>query len=310
MAARKIPRLENGSIFQIIGPTGSGKTYFTCQVLDAENLFRKPHRQIYWHTGNNEGEAGATLRRFKRLKQLHLVHGLPKGWIDQPKKFDVIVIDDLFEEANQDVTFNQLFTKIARHRQVTVFFLTQNSFNQDSKHRIRNVNTRYLVIFKNPCDNTAIDYIAQQAFPNNRKYLKNAFHHATNNKPHGYLFIDCTQQCPENLRVRTNIFNFRQGPTTYTPLNDTKISDRSIQQRSNSSEECLSSVHQLVSAVGRASGHDLRRRCSGCYKRKMEEVADHQVPNREVKKVRTYCPACEKSFCNECFIHEECHSIL
>ena len=145
----KIPRLENGSIFQIVGPTGSGKTYFTCQLLASKNLFRAPHKQIHWHSGIQEGEAGATLKHLKQLKSLRLVQGLPKGWIDKPQQYDVIVIDDLFEEANQDaVTFNQLFTKVARNRQVTVMFLTQNLFHQGGKHRTRNLNTQYLAIFK------------------------------------------------------------------------------------------------------------------------------------------------------------------
>ena len=56
--------------------------------------------------------------------------GLPQGWLDRPQQRDVVVIDDLFEEVNNNaVAVNQLFTKIARHRQVTVLFLTQNLFH-------------------------------------------------------------------------------------------------------------------------------------------------------------------------------------
>ena len=40
------------------------------------------------------------------------------------------------------------------------------------------------------------------------------FHDATDNKPHGYLFLDFTQECPDGQRVRTDILN-RYGPTIY-----------------------------------------------------------------------------------------------
>ena len=121
--------LENGSIIQIVGPSGSGKTFFTCQLLKNKTTFQLPIKNIYWHAGVADGDSGATLGAIKKLARLKIVRGLPKGWIDKPKKRDVIVIDDLFEEVNQDaVSCNQLFTKIARHRGVTVLFLTQNFF--------------------------------------------------------------------------------------------------------------------------------------------------------------------------------------
>ena len=159
----------------------------------------------------------------KKLKRVYYSFGFPKGWLNKPQKNDAIVIDDLFEEANKDsTTFNQLFTKVARHREVTVLFLKQNLFHQGGKHRTRNINTHYLVLFKNPRDKTVIHYIARQAYPNNSKFLMNAYHDATDNKPHGYLFLDFTQQCPENLRVRTDIFNKKWGSTVYKQNHEIK----------------------------------------------------------------------------------------
>jgi energy-coupling factor transporter ATP-binding protein EcfA2 len=210
-------RIKNGSVIQIVGPSGSGKTFFICNLLsDSPNLFKLPIREIYWHSGVSEGEIGDTLTKLRKLKRVHHVHGLPEGWTDKPKKLDLIIIDDLFEEVNQDaVSCNQLFTKIARHRQVTVIFITQNLFHQGGKHRTRNLNTHYLVIFLNPRDKTVIDYLARQAYPTDRKFLIDAFSDATDNKPYGYLFMDFTQECPDRLRIRTNIFNKISGPIFY-----------------------------------------------------------------------------------------------
>ena len=208
--------LENASIIQVVGPSGSGKTLFTCQLLKCKSAFQSPIKQIYWHTGVAEGESGPTKCALGKLGRLKVIRGLPAGWINKPKRGDVIVIDDLFEEVNQDaVSCNQLFTKIARHRGVTVVFLTQNLFHAGGKHRTRNINTHYLVLFKNPRDRTVIDFVARQAYPQNRKFLMDAFDDITRNSAHSYMFLDFTQDCPDDLRVQTDLFNTEEGVLVY-----------------------------------------------------------------------------------------------
>ena len=123
-----------------------------------------------------------------------------------------------------------MFTKVARHRQVTVIFITQNLFQKGGQHRTRNLNVHYLVIFKNPRGNTVIDFLARQAFPSNRNYLIDAFKDATIDKPHGYLFLDFTQSCPDMLRVRTDIFN-NDGIIVYKQCNDESPHQQQQQQR-------------------------------------------------------------------------------
>ena len=161
-------RLANGAVFQVVGPSGSGKTHFVINLLSAENVFKEPTRQIYWLMGIDEGESGETQQQFKTLKHVKILKGFEEGWQDKPLKGDVVVIDDLFSESTKEQNFNNMFTKVARHRQVTVIFITQNLFHQGGQHRTRNLNVHYLIIFKNPRDNTVIDYLARQAFLSNR----------------------------------------------------------------------------------------------------------------------------------------------
>ena len=198
--------LNNNAIFQIVGPSGSGKTHFVCKLLGTSNIFKHKINKIYWHHGC-ESESGDTAECLRHLKNITFIKGFNDKWINQPKQYDALVIDDLFEEANREKNFNSLFTKIARHREVTVIYITQNLFFQGGNHRTRNLNVHYLIIFKNPRDQTAIDYIARQSFPNNRKFLIDAYNDAVNDKPHGYLFMDFTQNCPDDLRVKSDIFN-------------------------------------------------------------------------------------------------------
>ena len=209
-------RLENGSVMQVVGPSGSGKTHFVCSLLrDSHLKFKRAIKKIYWLMGSDEGEAGETAKEMKKLgDKVKVLRGFEKGWQSKPQKDDAIVIDDLYAESTKETDFNNLFTKVARHRQVTVIFITQNLFHQGGQHRTRNLNVHYLVLFKNPRDCTAIDFIARQAFPKNRLFLVDAYKDATENRPHGYLFIDFTQPCPDFLRVRSDVFNVN-GITVY-----------------------------------------------------------------------------------------------
>jgi len=50
-------------------------------------------------------------------------------------------------------------------------------------------------------------------------FLIEAFQDATHDKPHSYLFIDFTQQCPDEIRVRTDIFN-PNGAIIYKQSNE------------------------------------------------------------------------------------------
>lgn len=208
--------LLNGATFQIVGPSGSGKTYFTSQLLKyADGIFQNPMKQVYWMYGSEEGENDEISSELEKIeKKIIFLKGFEKGWKERLSSGDAIIIDDLFVEANKEKDFNNLFTKIARHRCVTVIFITQNLFQQGGAHRTRNLNVHYLVLFKNPRDSTAIDFVARQAFHKNSRFLIDAYADATRDRPYGYLFVDFTQQCPEDLRVRTDIFN-PNGMTVY-----------------------------------------------------------------------------------------------
>ena len=206
--------LQNNAVFQIVGPSGSGKTLFVCKLLQSK-LFRTKFKHIYWHQGGG-GEAGLTNGELCKLRKITIIDGFDDDWLKRLNTGDVIVIDDLFQEANKQADFNNLFTKTARHGNVTVIFITQNLFHQGGMHRTRNLNVHYLVLFKNPRDQTVVDYISRQAFPQHKGFLSDAFRDVTM-KPHGYLFLDFTQQCPDDERVKTDIFNSEEI-TVYKPL--------------------------------------------------------------------------------------------
>ena len=199
-------RLKTGAVLQVVGPSGSGKTHFVCKLLSKESMFSEPIKNIYWLQGTSEGESGATEKCMKTLgKRLKIHSGFVDGWEDLANRNDALIVDDLFHESNREKNFINLFTKIARHRNVFVVFITQNLFHQGGNHRTRNLNVHYLALFRNPRDKTVIDHLARQMYPQNKKFLVDAFEDATSNRPHAYLFFDFTQECEDAVRVRTNM---------------------------------------------------------------------------------------------------------
>lgn len=197
-------RLKIGRTMQVVGPSGSGKTLFTINLLKMRNqIFEVPLKKVWWFYGAEEGEIGLSKTEIATLKNIEFVNGLQDEWQKLPQRHDVVVIDDLFIEASNDKELTNLFTRTARHRQIFVIFLTQNMFQQQ-QNRSRNINTHYLVLFKNPRDTLSIGTISRQM---GNTTLHDIFQDATKNKPYGYLFIDFTQECPDEFRIRTNILN-------------------------------------------------------------------------------------------------------
>lgn len=179
------------------GPTGSGKTQFCKRLVEnAQIVVDPPPHKIRWHYGVYQQAYNAMPRN------IIFREGLP-----DPKEFDgktptLVVIDDLMNEMNETVSL--LFTRESHHRNLSVIFITQNIF-QDSKYgRTVNLNSQYLVLFKNPRDVSQITYISRQMSPGKSSFVNEAFKDATA-RPFGYLFLDFKADTEDELRVRTNI---------------------------------------------------------------------------------------------------------
>jgi hypothetical protein len=116
-------------------------------------------------------------------------------------KDDFVIFDDL-QESCQGSMVTKLFSQVAHHSNVTFFFLIQNFFHLP---RSMTVNGHYLIFMSNPRDKLQIRTLSHQMFPNNPKFLVNAFEDATDNKPFSHLLLDLCVETVKELRVRANI---------------------------------------------------------------------------------------------------------
>ena len=102
-----------------------------------------------------------------------------------------------------DETIGKLFTKGSHHKNISVMLLTQNIFHQSKNSRTINLNTHYMVIFKNVRDSSQITTnLGKQMYPGSVNYLRANYEDATS-KPYGYLLIDLKPDTPLLIKVIT-----------------------------------------------------------------------------------------------------------
>lgn len=193
----------------VAGPSGCGKSQFILNFLKAANaICSVQFKKIYWYYDEMQP-------LYKNLNEsVHLRQGLP-----DMQEFDgadpvLIIIDDFMREANNSIV--DIFTKGSHHRNISVFFITQNIFHQGRGQRDISLNAHYIILFKNPRDRAQIKHLSRQISPNYSKFLEEAYNDATS-EPHGYLLFDLKQKTLDMLRYRTSIFRTDGGCTIYVP---------------------------------------------------------------------------------------------
>lgn len=169
--------------------------------------------RINWHYGSGGGGGDPN------NTNINLIEGLPNLEEYNGKEPVLVIIDDMMREANETVV--DLFTKGCHHRNISVFFITQNLFHQGRGQRDISLNAHYIVFFKNPRDRAQIRYLARQVYPDNPKFIEEAYADATR-VPHGYLLVDLKQSTPEEIRIRASVFPDDAANIVYLPKNKRK----------------------------------------------------------------------------------------
>ncbi|MEW8543593.1 MAG: hypothetical protein AB2693_08650 [Candidatus Thiodiazotropha sp.] len=141
------------------------------------------------------------------------MQGIPSG-IKSETFLDVrfptlLIIDDLMKNATGDDDVCELFTEGAHHRNLSVICMLQNIFYKAKGTRTMNLNSQYLVLFKNPRDIQQIAFLARQMYASDWKKFLETYKEAVN-KPYGYLLVDLKQDTPESQRLKTDIFTTQQ----------------------------------------------------------------------------------------------------
>ena len=193
-------RLKCNRTMCVVGPSHSGKTTFVLELLEnRQEIFDCQTNRVIWCFGIYQRELNVKLQR--KGYQLH--SGIVN--VSEIQPYDIIVLDDLLNESKNSQDVTAMFTRAAHHKPCFIIFIMQNLFPPGKEARTRSLNTHYYCIFKNPRDKSQIEFLARQISPRNSKGILQIFESATE-KPHSYLFLDFTQECPDEFRFRSNIF--------------------------------------------------------------------------------------------------------
>lgn len=202
--------LKHPSTWIVAGGSGSGKSFWTSQLLSKkENLF-KPH------------SPRAVVLFYKQWQPLYedmrkkgLIHefiqGLPeenqiKQVFSKYKKYGgcIAIFDDLMGEIDERIT--NCFTIYSHHLKATVILLVQSLFLESKLYRTCSLNAHYIVLMKNKRDAVSVSFLARQISPYHGKYIIKSYMRATRT-PYSYLLFDLRQETNDILRLRSNIFS-------------------------------------------------------------------------------------------------------
>ena len=127
----------------ILGPTGSGKTYYIKEIMKLPQ-FR--NAQIHLFYGNDQ----------PLYDEMNLE--LAQQWIDRldivlselnPDDLNILIIDDLMQEVGQSEHVRNLVTRDVHHNKYTVIMVQQNLLPQYKYSHDLAINVRYRVVFYN-----------------------------------------------------------------------------------------------------------------------------------------------------------------
>lgn len=192
----------------VAGPTKAGKTVFVRKLVEHTSLIHPKIDRIWWCYSEDQP-------LYKNMKRnIHFIQGIPdfteiKAFSPTPQ---LVILDDLMQEMKGNKGLVQLFTRGCHHWGISVIHIVQNVFFEGM--RTARINTDYLVLFKNPADQLQAQILSRFLFPKKQAYFMESYSDATK-APHGYLFIDLTQNTEDDYRLKTDIFS--KNPTFYVP---------------------------------------------------------------------------------------------
>lgn len=186
----------------ISGPTMSGKTFLLKEILKNKDVLIKPspNKIIYCYK-----EWQSIYDNFKiDVPGIIFVDGLVRYDEIDMSFNNLIIFDDLMNEAIQSKDIMNIFTIGSHHKNTSTFLISQNMFAKGKFARDISLNSNYMIIFHNPRDQQQIAILARQMYPNNSKFLIESFNDVSKN-PHGYLLIDLKQTTDHRNRIQSNI---------------------------------------------------------------------------------------------------------
>ncbi len=201
-------RFERGSTHLVVGPSASGKTFRTCQILKNKDVMIQDGASIknvifcysVWQPIYSEMQRLGVVTKFVNKKPTcQEFTEMVQPYAD--KGGSIVVIDDFMGQIDSDMV--DIVTVHSRHNNVVTFILFQSLFPPNKLARQISLNVKYIHLHKNPRENAQVQTLARQLSPKNNRWIVQAYHHVTQT-PHSAFLFDLTQGREDNLRYRSH----------------------------------------------------------------------------------------------------------
>ena len=182
----------------IFGQTGAGKTYFMLEVIRQKLIHPFPKNIYYMY--NIEQDFMYRWNETEEQK-ITFIQGLGVEQMNTSEP-SLLVIDDLLLSTNKEVV--EMFILGSHHKQLSLFYLTQNLFPNCNMNRTMSNNAHYYVLFHNQRNFRQVHTLAHQIYVGRDvQRITNAYKRASKQQ-RGFVVLSFAQGLPEELTVVTD----------------------------------------------------------------------------------------------------------
>lgn len=208
---------QAGLPIAVVGPTGSGKSTFVKKLVQFRKSLFKPtvSKVLYcygvWDSAYDELMMDDDVEMMEGLPDAEKIGAMNDG------NFNLLILDDLLGRVVDDINMQELFCVHARHFNITTVFVTQNLYQKGKYSRTISLQIQTFILFKNRRDVSQIKMLGRQMFCSKGWKLIEAYDDVIASDEYGYVVVDSTPHCHEDLRIRTRIFplNGQYFPIVY-----------------------------------------------------------------------------------------------
>lgn len=194
----------------IAGPTSSGKTFLTREILRnnlstiakfGERSFSAVWCYGVWQLGYEKPIESVDIKYMDHLITQREMEG---------QKLMLVVVEDLMDEMKGNEKLSNIFTRGSHHPGISIIFIAKNPSLQGKEMRTISLNRHYIIIMKNVRDKMQMLNMAKQSGPKKTKKFLDAFQHATKSS-RGYLRMDLHPETDDSMRIQTHLLPIDGG---------------------------------------------------------------------------------------------------
>ena len=133
----------------VAGPTSCGKTTWVKALLEqSKDMITPPPIEIFWFYKRWQPLYSEMRSHIPHLKFVEGIQAINVD-IQHPRLY---IFDDLMRDCTKSTDICEMYTEGSHHQNLSVICLMQNLFHHGKENRTMNLNSQYIVLFKNPRD--------------------------------------------------------------------------------------------------------------------------------------------------------------